>query len=181
MRLLFASITVLILLLNYHNCDSMQAGNTGIYFEFPSRIMDKPGSQPFLISEVIQSLFPELTNPRRMSVTDLSDQEDLEEFQEGGYTFVLRGDFDKNGKADIAFVGKSQTNNNAFFAILEIDTNKVVRRFFQDDFCPNKAVLMIDPSLIPRTDVIVVHCSMSGDYCANVYWDGQQYVIRNCD
>ncbi|MCL4498783.1 MAG: FG-GAP repeat protein [Chloroflexi bacterium] len=95
----------------------------------------KPGNKPFTLNEsFLKKILPELKNPRRMALKDLGTLEEEENFLEGGYTFVLRGDFDGDGFADVAFVGKydNQTNreNNCFIAVVTIKGKKIIRNFF---------------------------------------------------
>jgi hypothetical protein len=150
--------------------------------KLPYTLDDRPGAKSFEISEILSDLFPELKNPRRMQLRDLGKIEEQEEFLEGGYTFVLRGDFNGDNKGDIAFVGKHKVENreDVFFAILSINKNTVSRAFFQDRLCEKGASLMIDLGLKPGVKTIVVHCTIASDYCGYVCWDGQKYVAENC-
>jgi len=182
MRSLLIGLSILTCLLLSLRIDSPLFANSESRKDFAMLLMDKPGSKTFLISEVLPELFPDLRNPRRMGLSDLGESEEQEEFLEGGYAFVLRGDFNRDGKADIAFVGKHQVGDreDVFFAILSINGHSVTREFYRDQFCDKQASLMLDSGLMPGTNSIVVHCTISGDYCAYVAWNGQEYTVETC-
>jgi hypothetical protein len=63
----------------------------------------EPGDRPIPLNNIyLKKLFPELKNPRLMQYEDI-DPTDKNDFITEWYVIVLKGDFNHDGLADIAF------------------------------------------------------------------------------
>lgn len=144
----------------------------------------KPGDKPITLNPPLLSrLLPELRNPRLMSIKDLNDSDEQEGFFEGGYSFVLRGDFNKDGFADIAFVGKydnqSDSEKNSFIAIVSIRGRKVIREYFSR-LETKKAYLIRVIDFKPQADAIGIVYNLYSEECGYLYWGKGQYNFKPC-
>lgn len=136
-----------------------------------------------LNDKLLNSLFPELKNPRLMNLQDFSDRDERDFFIKFGYSFVLRGDFDRDGFDELAFVGKYDYDNdskkNSFFAIVSLRGEKIKREFFSK-------VMMSTVSLIkernykPGTDAILLVYKFGSEECGAVFWAGTKYQYEPC-
>lgn len=144
----------------------------------------KPGDKPITLNEnIVRRLLPELKKPRLMSYKDITELEEQEGFIEGGYAFVLRGDFDRNGSADIAFVGKydnfEQPEKNCFLAIVSIKGKKVTREYFSR-LETKKAYLLRVPEYKPKIEAIGIIYNLYSEECGYLYWAGKRYDFKPC-
>jgi len=159
--------------------------NEQVFIEIDSMPMDvKPGDKPITLDEnLLKKLLPELRNPRLMSFKDLNTPDEQEGFLEGGYTFVLRGDFDWNGFADIAFVGKydnpDHPNKNTFIAIVSIEGKKVLRKFFSV-IRRDRILLIRVINYKPKIDAIGMSYNLASDDCGYLYWTGREWQYDEC-
>jgi len=144
----------------------------------PSNI--KPGAKPITLSgDILKELFPELKNPRLMKLGDLdSSFNEQEDFIEGGFTFVLRGDFNRDGIADIAFVGKydnsEKQDENSFIAILSVKGKKVLRIFFSKIY-KKKISLVRVINYRPNIDAIGMTYIIPSEDCGYLFWSGKNW------
>lgn len=144
----------------------------------------KPGDKPITLNEsLLREFFPELKNPRLMSFDDLNDSNEKDSFIEGGYTFVLRGDFNNDNLADIAFVGKynnyEKPDQNAFIGILSIKGKKVTREFFSR-LGYGKASLMKISKYKGIPNAIGIIYTINSDYCEYLFWHKNSYRFEPC-
>lgn len=143
----------------------------------------RPGDKPITLSEkLLGILFPGLKNPRRMSIDDLIDIDQKEDFYEEGYTFVLRGDFNRDGIADIAFVGKYDGNNknaDAFMSILSIKGKRVIVEHWRK-LPYHRAAILVDPNYKKNIDGINIMYTFGSEECETLYWDGKQWKYDSC-
>ncbi len=144
----------------------------------------KPGDKPITLNEqLLSKLVPELKNPRLMHYDDLSDPRDRESFIEGGYTFVLTGDFIRNGFADIAFVGKydnpESSTENCFFAVVSIQGKKIIREYFSK--LKTKEVSLIRVSNYKsKTDAIGLVYKFETEECGYFFWLKMKLYYEPC-
>lgn len=144
----------------------------------------KPGDKPITLNtSLLGRLLPELRNPRLMSFKDIVDSYEQNAFIEGGYSFVLRGDFDRDGFADIAFVGKHENPNdngeNCFIAIFSIKGKKVVREYLAKLSSPRVFLLRI-PAYKPGIDAMQLVYKFGTEECGYLYWIEKKYQYDLC-
>lgn len=137
----------------------------------------------FLNKELLKKLLPELKNPRLMTLKDLEDTEEQEIFKEEGYTFVLEGDFNKDGVPDIAFVGKydndKKPNENSFIAIISIKNNNITRELL-NKLRTKQVSLTLAPAYKHNIDAIALIYKFGSDECGHLFWEGGIYRYEPC-
>jgi hypothetical protein len=184
-RNLFTITSIIILSQQLYAADINNFSNTQITIELDfisSQV--KPGDKPITLNKsLLDKLLPEVKNPRLMTFADLADAEEQSGFLEGGYTFVLRGDFNKDGIADIAFVGKYKNSEsyeeNSFVAIISIKGKKVVRDYFLKLNNPKICLISI-PDYKPGTDAIGMVFNIFSEECGYLFWNIKQYEFKPC-
>lgn len=144
----------------------------------------KPGDKPITLSEsLLGEFFPELKHPRLMGFDDLGDTDEKDSFIEGGYSFVLRGDFNNDGLADIAFLGKyeniEEPEKNTFIGILSIKGKKVTREFFSR-LGYKRASLIKVSKYKGSLDAIGIIYTINSDYCEYLFWHNNKYRFNPC-
>lgn len=145
----------------------------------------KSADKPIILSQdLIYNLFPELKNPRLMTLKDLSNLEEKESFINGGYSFVLRGDFNSDGFADLAFVGKyddiEHPERNCFVAIISIKQKKIIRDFFLKRNVERMG-LRKEIEYKPKIDAILMAYEFFGsEACEVLYWSDTKYQYESC-
>lgn len=140
-----------------------------------------PGEKPIGLSDdFLQKLISELKNPRLMSYEDL-DEINKVSFISRGLTFVLGGDFNRDGIADVAFVGKydSGSSEDTFLAIVSIKGKKVTRKFIKKQ---NSRQLLLDkvPKYKENVDAIYVTYNDPSEECFFLFWQDNKYVGEGC-
>jgi len=144
----------------------------------------KPGEKPITLSDsFISEIVPELKNPRFMTVSDIGDIHEQNSFLEQGYSFVLRDDFNKDGFADLAFVGKYENDNNpkedTFLVIVTFRGKKVVRDFFRPLKTNRVFLLKIINFKLVCNAIGMIYIPAS-DFCGTLYWSGSKYDYEPC-
>lgn len=145
----------------------------------------RPGDKPIsLAPNRLAAILPELKNPRLMSLQDLDNtKQEKETFIEDGYTFVLRGDFNKDGYADIVFVGKYDNPENpianSFVAIITFKKKKVIRDFFLK-IGTEKILLLRKLNYKPKSDAIFMVFNLDSEDCGYLYSTGKSYKFEIC-
>ncbi len=144
----------------------------------------RPGDKPITLNkDILAKIIPELLNPRIMSLEDLKTYDEEALFLEGGYTFVLRGDFNRDGFADIIFVGKydgeTDTKGNSFIAILSIQKNKIVREFLSKILRDRISIIRV---INHKNDIDAIGMSynLESDDCGYLYWSDGKWVYELC-
>ena len=143
----------------------------------------EPGDRPIPLNKIyLKKLFPELKNPRLMQYEDL-DPTDKNDFITEGYVIVLKGDFNHDGFADLAFVGKYDNplnpNQNSFFTILTFKDKKVTREYFS--LIPHNQAFL-DKNMRYASDnfrMTIIYKSGS-DYCETIHWESKGYKSIPC-
>lgn len=154
-----------------------------IKFDFiPSGV--KPGEKPITLApDLLHELLPELKNPRLMRFEDLGDPHEQEGFIEEGFTFVLRGDFNRDGVADLAFVGKydnpEHPKENTFIVVVSFKEKMVIRDFFSK-IPRDRASLLLEPRYKPKIDAIFISYTYASDDCEFLYWNRIKYEFDPC-
>lgn len=145
----------------------------------------KPGNMPIdLNKSLLTKLLPELKNPRLMTLKDLDEKLDEPRlFMDNGYTFVLRDDFNRDGIADIAFVGKydnpDQPYKNSFIATVSIKGKQVIREYFSKVF-RDRISLLRAIEYKPKIDAIGMSFNLVSDDCAYLFWTGKKWQVDAC-
>lgn len=143
----------------------------------------KPGDKPLTLNKsLLAKLLPEWKNPRLMSLQDL-DHDEQEVFLEGGYAFVLRGDFNRDKLADIVFVGKydapGNSTKNCFVTIVTIKGKKVIRSFLSKIQRDRISLLRVI-NYKPQIDAIGMSYNLVSDDCGYLYWTGKKWQFDQC-
>jgi hypothetical protein len=145
----------------------------------------KPGEKPIsLLRPFLSQILPELKEPELLSFDDLGDKDERDNFIEAGCTFVVRGDFKKDGNADIAFVVKDKgsilSEKKIYLVVISIKEQTVTRDFFC--MLNNKrASLLLMANYKKGPDVIMVYYNLESDWCHLLYWNGQKYTLQSCE
>ena len=190
----FLKTFIVVISLSINNCYGVE-GNSKILQKNVSKgkvvlelnyLPDKilPGDKPISLSDdLIAKILPELKNPRLMNLADIKDPEEQYRFFEDGYTFVLRGDFNRDGFADIVFVGKyNQYLENSFIAIISIKGNKVIRDYFTIIYRGHIGLVNL-PSYKPKQKINAIGMSynLSASDCGFLHWDGKYWLYDDCE
>jgi len=144
----------------------------------------KPGDKPITLNKgLLKKLLPELINPRLMTFKDLGTPAEQEGFLEGGYTFVLRGDFDRDGFADIVFVGKydnpENPERNSFIAVVTIKGEKIIRKYFSK-IHRDRISLLRAVNYKTKIEAIGMSYNIASDDCGFLYWTGKDWQFDAC-
>jgi hypothetical protein len=144
----------------------------------------KPGDKPITLNEdLLKKLLPELRSPRLMAFEDLGSADERAGFLEGGYSFVLRGDFDRNGFPDIVLVGKydnpQESEKNSFIAVLGIRGKKVIREFVSKIKRDHISLIRVI-NYKPNIDAIGLSYNLASDDCGYLYWTGKKWQYDEC-
>jgi len=133
----------------------------------------------------------ELKNPRLMIATDIKDKDEREGYRDLGYSFIIEGDFNKDGYTDFAIVGKYDgpfPNKSFFVAVLSVRGAKVSVDFLRKITGHDRAFLCLEPghrvhveNIDQRFDVIVVAMELWTDYAWAIAWDGKKYIETECE
>lgn len=145
----------------------------------------KHGAMPITLNKTLLSkLLPELSNPRLMTLKDLAEKQDEPNtFMNGGYTFVLKDDFKRDGIVYIAFVGKYDTredpDRNSFIAIVRVKGTQVRREFFTKIY-RDRISLMRVIQYRPKIDAIGMLFNLASDDCGYLFWTGREWQFDLC-
>lgn len=144
----------------------------------------KPGGKPIALDEEnMKKIVPELKYPRLMSLKDLTIKPGEQDFFiKEGFSFVLRGDFNRDGFADIAFVGKysvSDKKEESFIAIVTIKGKKVFREFYKK-IDRDYIMLLLMPDYKPNIDAIFMLYKTESEDCSYLYWDEKEWQYEEC-
>lgn len=137
--------------------------------------------------EFVKKHFKTLKNPRILVAEDIMDEDERKEFGELGYSFVVKGDLNKDGYADYAVVGKCDTSINSplFVAIVSLKDNAITTKFLKK-ISHDRAFLRVEPGSRLRCegtdemfDVVLVAMKLWTDYGWVIAWDGKKYFETN--
>lgn len=139
------------------------------------------GDMPIaLTSELLKELFPELDKPRQMLLKDLKDIVHQSIFIKEGLSFVLRGDFNKDGIGDVVFGGKyisGSFGEQSFIAVITFRENSVVREFMKKFHHNEDIILSTIYSSMPFVDGVLITFALESDHQAILCWTGSEYKI----
>jgi hypothetical protein len=130
----------------------------------------------------------QLKNPRLMTIEDVSREYERNWFLDSdpGCSFVVEGDFNKDGSPDYAVVGKydgQYPNNSIFVAILSRKQGKVVVEFLYRHKVPHDRAFLCKEdgkklyakNADKRFDVIVIAFAYGTDNVSAIAWNGKRY------
>jgi|WetSurMetagenome_2_1015567.scaffolds.fasta_scaffold43909_1 hypothetical protein len=130
----------------------------------------------------LQKLFPELKHPRQMLPKDIEKQDDLFVIFTQGLTFVLKGDFNHDGIADVVFSGKYLADDNkkekGFVAVISFPPGGFVEREYLEVF--DDEILALDRlyHYKPGIDGIVIYGILRSEEIYILFWTGFHYSIK---
>ncbi len=141
-----------------------------------------------LNNDVLQKLFPELKEPKLFSENDLYDENDREYYLIEGNSFLVQGDFNKDGYIDIAFIIKGMDKVTLLkiigFAIVSIKGNELIRDHFKIFTHSKKGFLKKTTNYKQGKDAISVCYALETDWEDFIYWNGKEYIAEDnkcCD
>jgi hypothetical protein len=135
-----------------------------------------------LTNELLQKLFPELKNPRQVLPKDI-EIHDLSSIFTQGLTFVLKGDFNNDGVADVVFSGRYLADNKeekGFVAVISFLPGPFVEREFLQVFRGDRDVtLALDRyhHYKPGIDGILIYGHLASEDTSILYWTGSHYKL----
>jgi hypothetical protein len=137
--------------------------------------------------EFVKKHLKMLKNPRILIAEDIMDEDERKEFAELGYSFVVRGDLNKDGYIDYAVVGKYDTSINSplFVAIVSLKDNAITTEFLHK-IPHDRAFLRVEPGSRLRCantdemfDVVFVAMRLWTEDAWGIAWDGKKYFKTN--
>jgi hypothetical protein len=133
---------------------------------------------------LLKNLLPKVKAPRLMRLDDLLDDWERRNFVTDGLTFILEGDYDRDGKQDYAVAGKDDSldpNLSAFILILTVKQGRPVVMYFRHLRIPRLS-LLLQPNCYKGFDGIGLVQTPRSDHGAYLTWDGAKYsIIRICE
>ncbi len=132
---------------------------------------------------LLRQILPELTNPRIMSLSDLTPDEQIA-FKHYKFSFWLTGDFDLDNYPDIAIAGRFDNpidpEDQAFVVILSKRKNNWTKEYF---LRPKSRVVTLelkrhpDPQKNRRgyRSIVALFTGLPSDDYAVIYWNGHRY------
>lgn len=185
--IMLISCFILLIVFNSNTYDSEIEQQKKIILELNFDTSEiKPGDQPILLTQnLLARLLPELKNPRLMSLQDLdSTIQEPELFIERGYAFVLTGDFNNDGNADVSLVGRYDNSvdpqKTTFITIVTIKGKKLIREYFQRTGTAKKIFLVKELNYKPKIDAIKLIFTLVSDECGTIYWTSKEYKFEPC-
>ena len=122
----------------------------------------------------LTALVPEYARPRLLGAGDYTLL-DLKEMGKQGYTTLVTGDFNRDGRDDVALVGKNEqdTGSELFFLIVGVDNKGGYRRLLFEKPDWDKAALAGYKGKLTLTENFY-----PSDDLWEVSWNGKQFVFR---
>ncbi|NWG01542.1 MAG: hypothetical protein HXY44_01640 [Syntrophaceae bacterium] len=130
----------------------------------------------------------QLKSPRLMTVGDVKLEYERAWFMdpESGCSFVVKGDFNKDGYIDYAVIGKYDgpyPDKSIFIAIFSTKSGKVTTEFLYKHgvahdrgfLCLERGDVVNIRNVDKRFDVIIVSFAYGTDYVSAIAWDGRRY------
>ena len=133
----------------------------------------------------LRKYLPEIKNPRMMTRNDLRNTDNIEDLRIGRWSFIIHGDFNKDGYPDVAVVGKCDYEYPGKFIFIAIFTNieGIISNQFLDWAPEDRALLqlekgtMIVEGIDEKYDVIMLAVNLGSEYEYVIVWDGNKYII----
>lgn len=121
----------------------------------------------------ISKTFPQLAGARLSRVEDLRDIF-REPFRKERYSFVLKGDFNRDGYTDYFISGQFEKDGKRkpFFALISLRGGKAVVDILNTEVSDTIMLKEFEPGKI-----IAAYALNSNDFYL-IYWDGKEYKTR---
>ena len=101
--------------------------------------------------------------------------EDIKAINSGHYKFLLKSDFNNNGKEDLIIVCRDSKYQNSYLIILEKDVNDKVYSYINHfKFSFFKIFIYGDK----KDKEIILHYQASTDWIEEIKWDGKKYHLK---
>jgi len=124
-------------------------------------------------------------NPRLLTIDDI--KRDYEKYEMEGCSFVVKGDFNKDGHDDYAIAGKYDgpfNEESLFISILTIKNDIITVEYMEKFSFPHDRVfLCLEPgakyvieNVNKKYDVIEVAMALGTEWGWLIVWDGKKYI-----
>lgn len=157
-------------------------------------IMPEDGSLPKIDNNFLRKHITQIKNPKLMTIEDFTLEYERNWLLEpdSSCSFVVKGDFNKDGYSDYAVVGKYDgpyRDKSIFIAILTAKENKIFTEFlYKHNVAHDRAFLCAKPgrqveikNIDKRFDVIIAGFSYGTDYLFAIVWNGKEYITTMPD
>jgi len=139
-----------------------------------------PVGQFILDNSLLQKLLPKLRKPRLMTMDDFGEL-DKRFFRQDGFSFVVEGDFDRDGTKDTAIAGKDE-ELNTFILLLAVGRGKPILKYFEYFPGNSQLSLQVVPKCHRGFDGIALVFTLRSDHGFYLVWDSKKYSHMNvCD
>ncbi len=121
----------------------------------------------------LQKTFPQLSGARLSRPEDIRDIF-REPFRKERYSFVLKGDFNRDGYTDYFISGQFEKDGKRkpFFALISLHGGKAVVDILNTEVSDTIMLKELEPGKI-----IAAYALNSNDFYL-IYWDGKEYKTR---
>ena len=127
----------------------------------------------------------EIKNPRLLTIDDI--KRDYEKYEMEGCSFVVNGDFNKDGYDDYAIAGKYNgpfNEESLFISILTKKNNIITVEYMKKFSFPHDRVFLcsepgtnfIIENVDKKYDVIAVAMALATEWVWLIAWDGKKYI-----
>jgi hypothetical protein len=136
-------------------------------------------------NSTLRQIFPDLMNARIMELNDLTNL-GQESFKLYGFSFWLKGDFNRDGYEDVAIAGHFDNPSNpdyqSFITILTKSNGKWIKDYY---LRPKSRTATLE--LKPHPDrkkneqgfrsIVALFSELPSDDYAAIYWNGKSYQV----
>jgi hypothetical protein len=133
----------------------------------------------------LRKYLPEIKNPRIMTRKDLRKTDNFERLRIDRWSFIIHGDFNKDGYPDVAVVGRCDyeyPGKSIFIAIFTNIEGTISNEFLSLGPGEDRAFLrlekgtMIVEGIDEKYNVIFAVLEFGSDYGFVIVWDGNKYI-----
>jgi len=155
---------------------------------FTSLSLSEGGVSSEIDNNFLKQYVTQLKSPRLMTIEDVKLEYEKAWFMdlESGCSFVVKGDFNKDGYTDYAVIGKYDgpyRDKSIFVAIFSTKRGKVTTEFLYKHgvahergfLCLERGDVVNIQNVDKRFDVIIVAFAYGTDYVSAIAWDGRKY------
>ncbi len=157
-----------------------------ILFSLSSSVCSSKGLKQLQIDDrFLCKYVTQVKNPHLLTEKDLKRKPEKEAYKDYGYSFLVEGDFNKDGNTDYAIAAKYNDENSkqaVFVAIITVRNSNVAVEFFYPIPSHDRIFLHLEQGTMHvenidrRYDVILVALELWTDYVFVVAWDGKKYI-----
>ena len=147
----------------------------------PAPIISSGGDKAIdITNNLLEQHITQVKHPRILTIEDIRD---YERYEMEGHSFLLKGDFNKDGHNDYAIAGKCD-GPSLFVCILTAKNDLItVEYMYQFPFPHDRAFLSLEPgakyiieNVNEKYDVIKVAMALGTDWVWLIAWDGKKYI-----